>query len=260
LNRRRFLYRVAGLAVGMLMPGPLVRASANTLQGERSLSLPAVQDTAIADSNTIYLTFDDGYIGIAEKVAAINALGVPGTFFLTGQGVAAHPGDVQWLVNSGHVLGNHTYDHVNVRASRLEDIQFRFRRAPWLIAGQAPRSFARHPAGNLSPRRVTWRGRQRTPSRTGRCRERVGLQFALARTQAHGPGPRGSTRIQPRADPRRGEGSAARPPGTTPAASRTACSGSATPHSTRPPGARRRTADRRRGAPSRCPTSRSAAC
>src|SRR5207302_66121 len=34
--------------------------------------------------------------------------------------------------------GNHTYDHVNVLATRPEDIQFRFKRAPWLIDGRKP--------------------------------------------------------------------------------------------------------------------------
>src|SRR5262249_11888405 len=33
----------------------------------------------------------------------------------------------------------HTYDHVNVKAVKPEDLQFRFRRAPWLIAGKTPR-------------------------------------------------------------------------------------------------------------------------
>jgi hypothetical protein len=50
--------------------------------------------------------------------------------------------NVDWLrgiIRDGHPVGNHTYDHVNVMATRAEDIQFRFRRAPWLIAGQTPR-------------------------------------------------------------------------------------------------------------------------
>jgi hypothetical protein len=49
--------------------------------------------------------------------------------------------DVGWLkgiVADGHPVGNHTYDHVNVRATRLADVQFRFRRAPWLVEGRAP--------------------------------------------------------------------------------------------------------------------------
>ncbi len=49
--------------------------------------------------------------------------------------------DVSWLrgiVEAGHPVGNHTYDHVNVKATRLQDIQFRFRRCPWLLEGQEP--------------------------------------------------------------------------------------------------------------------------
>src|SRR5262245_1966146 len=48
---------------------------------------------------------------------------------------------VDWLkelVRAGHPVGNHTYDHVNVKATRPEDLQFRFNRAPWLIDGKKP--------------------------------------------------------------------------------------------------------------------------
>src|SRR5262245_23571716 len=48
---------------------------------------------------------------------------------------------VAWLkdiARAGHPIGNHTYDHVNVLAKKPEDIQFRFRRAPWLIDGKEP--------------------------------------------------------------------------------------------------------------------------
>jgi len=49
---------------------------------------------------------------------------------------------VDWLkqiVLAGHPVGNHSYDHVNVLATKAEDIQFRFQRAPWLIQGKTPR-------------------------------------------------------------------------------------------------------------------------
>lgn len=49
--------------------------------------------------------------------------------------------DIAWLQQlaaDGHSVGNHTYDHVNVKATRPEDIQFRFQRSPWLIAGREP--------------------------------------------------------------------------------------------------------------------------
>lgn len=49
--------------------------------------------------------------------------------------------NVDWLkelVKAGHRIGNHTYDHVNVKAQKPADLQFRFQRAPWLIAGKQP--------------------------------------------------------------------------------------------------------------------------
>jgi len=46
-----------------------------------------------------------------------------------------------WLKDiaaAGHPIGNHTYDHVNVLAKKPDDIQYRFRAAPWLIRGRTP--------------------------------------------------------------------------------------------------------------------------
>jgi peptidoglycan/xylan/chitin deacetylase (PgdA/CDA1 family) len=46
---------------------------------------------------------------------------------------------VEWLkeiVNEGHPVGNHTYDHVYVLATDRNAIQYRFQRAPWLIHGK----------------------------------------------------------------------------------------------------------------------------
>jgi peptidoglycan/xylan/chitin deacetylase (PgdA/CDA1 family) len=58
-------------------------------------------------------------------------------FFALGQTMEQE--DVQWLKDlaaDGHPVGNHTYDHVNLLATKPEDVQFRFRRAPWLIRGK----------------------------------------------------------------------------------------------------------------------------
>jgi peptidoglycan/xylan/chitin deacetylase (PgdA/CDA1 family) len=49
--------------------------------------------------------------------------------------------NVDWLkglVADGHKVGNHTYDHVYVLATRPDEIQFRFTRAPWLMRGRPP--------------------------------------------------------------------------------------------------------------------------
>lgn len=55
--------------------------------------------------------------------------------------------NVDWLkeiVAAGHPLGNHTYDHVNVTATKPGDVQFRFQRSPWLMQGRTPAEEIRH--------------------------------------------------------------------------------------------------------------------
>ena len=57
--------------------------------------------------------------------------------FVVGQ-VLEHA-SVDWLksiAENGHPLGNHTYDHVDIITDRIEKVQWRFKRAPWLIAGK----------------------------------------------------------------------------------------------------------------------------
>ena len=55
--------------------------------------------------------------------------------------------NIDWLqdiAQAGHPIGNHTYDHVNVLAKRPIDTQFRFQRAPWLIAGKTVPQILKH--------------------------------------------------------------------------------------------------------------------
>lgn len=49
--------------------------------------------------------------------------------------------NVDWLktiLAEGHPLGNHTYDHVRITATKSADVQYRFRRSPWLMADKSP--------------------------------------------------------------------------------------------------------------------------
>lgn len=74
-------------------------------------------------------------IGAARRVAQA---GGSIHFFVVGR--VLEQANVDWLlelIDMGHSLGNHTYDHVNVTASKPSDIQFRFQRAPWLLEGQS---------------------------------------------------------------------------------------------------------------------------
>ena len=74
-----------------------------------------------------------------EAARRVRAKGGIIHFFAVGR-VFEQP-DISWLqeiVRRGHPVGNHTYDHVNIRASSLAGLQSRFRRAPWLVEGMTP--------------------------------------------------------------------------------------------------------------------------
>ena len=69
-----------------------------------------------------------------EAARRVKAAGGLLHFFAVGR-VFEHP-SVDWLkeiLQDGHPVGNHTYDHVNVTAKDIKDLQFRFQRAPWLL-------------------------------------------------------------------------------------------------------------------------------
>jgi len=66
--------------------------------------------------NVCYLTFDCGYEnGYTEKIIdTLNAKGVSGTFFITGDYVRQAPDIVERMIDDGHILGNHTVNHINM--------------------------------------------------------------------------------------------------------------------------------------------------
>ncbi len=73
-------------------------------------------------------------VGAARRVSAA---GGKMHFFVVGR-VFEQP-SVAWLeeiVKLGHGVGNHTYDHVNVKATEVSQTQYRFARAPWLAHGK----------------------------------------------------------------------------------------------------------------------------
>ena len=62
----------------------------------------------------VYLTFDDGPIPeVTPKVLAIlDRYGVKATFFMVGENIDKHPEVFEQVVQAGHAIGNHTYNHM----------------------------------------------------------------------------------------------------------------------------------------------------
>jgi peptidoglycan/xylan/chitin deacetylase (PgdA/CDA1 family) len=69
----------------------------------------------MADSDAVYLTFDDGPHPEATPFALniLQQYDAKASFFCIGKNVAAYPEIYQWIITAGHRLGNHTYEHLN---------------------------------------------------------------------------------------------------------------------------------------------------
>jgi Polysaccharide deacetylase len=145
LTRRGFLATAAVGAMGLTAyratradPAHAGKALiAITLDLEMSRNFPKWEDT--------HWDYDKGNLDDAAKKYTVDvcrrvkAAGGVAHLFVVGR--VFEQADVGWLkdlARDGHPIGNHSYDHVNVLAKKPEDIQFRFRRAPWLIEGRTP--------------------------------------------------------------------------------------------------------------------------
>lgn len=63
----------------------------------------------------LYLTFDDGPIdGPTDFVLdTLKSFSAKATFFCIGDNIKKHPGQFRKLIDAGHSVGNHTFNHVN---------------------------------------------------------------------------------------------------------------------------------------------------
>lgn len=62
----------------------------------------------------LYLTFDDGPIPdvTPEVLNILKSYGVKATFFCVGDNVKKHPEIFQRIIDEGHQIGNHTFNHL----------------------------------------------------------------------------------------------------------------------------------------------------
>lgn len=73
----------------------------------------------------IYLTFDCGYeAGYTEKILEVLKQNeVTATFFITGHYLNSRPDLVERMITEGHIIGNHTADHICMPESTNEEIK-----------------------------------------------------------------------------------------------------------------------------------------
>jgi len=111
------------------------------------------------EKNEVFLTFDDGPIPeltpwVLDELAKHEA---KATFFLVGENAEKHPHLVKRILDEGHRIGNHTFNHLNgFKSSVLQYItnteKCQKALLPYLNENETP--LFRPPYGRLTPREI----------------------------------------------------------------------------------------------------------
>jgi len=142
LSRRDWLIAATALAANSTFARPAL--AANQKQAQIAITLDLEMSRNFPEWDMTHWDYEKGNLNdetkrySVEAARRVKAAGGVLHFFAVGR-VFEQP-DICWLqevVNTGHPVGNHTYDHINVTATKVEDLQFRFQRAPWLLRGQS---------------------------------------------------------------------------------------------------------------------------
>ena len=105
LFQRLYPYGIFCMGTGLSAEGGLTAKRSNSVSGL----------TAQRSGNKVaYLTFDDGPIPeVTPKVLEIlERYHVKATFFMVGENIDKHPEVFKQVVEAGHAVGNHTYNHL----------------------------------------------------------------------------------------------------------------------------------------------------
>jgi hypothetical protein len=149
VSRREFLAMSATAGAGVFLSNSLNSAETQPIKSTDKALIAITLDLEMARNfphwEDTHWDYEKGNLNAeakrysVEAARRVKARGGVIHFFAVGQ--VFEQENVDWLKElhqEGHPIGNHTYDHVFVLATKPEDIQFRFKRAPWLIEGKMP--------------------------------------------------------------------------------------------------------------------------
>jgi len=161
----KFVFRLlAALAVSTRLfaqePAPEAGASPASAASPSPAPAKISYFSTHVDGPYIALTFDDGpHAKLTPKLLEILAQRhIKVTFFLIGENAHAHPEIVREEIAQGHEVGNHSWDHPNLRKLPEEKLRSELQRTDdeiKAIIGRSP-AIMRPPYGELSPAQRLW--------------------------------------------------------------------------------------------------------
>ena len=150
IGRRDFLKTGLTLTAASALQSRVAAKDEPLLNAQIAITLDLEMSAQYPKRENLEWNFEKGNLDEATKRYAVEAARIVKDyggvihFFCVGR-VLEQP-NVDWLKQlaaDGHPVGNHTYDHVFVKANKPEETQFRFRRAPWLVEGESAAEIVR---------------------------------------------------------------------------------------------------------------------
>jgi peptidoglycan/xylan/chitin deacetylase (PgdA/CDA1 family) len=103
-------------------------------------------------SDTIFLTFDDGPIPevTPEVLAILKNYNAKATFFMVGENVKRYPEVYQQVIDQGHAVGNHSFNHLKAFSTPNKDYFANIEKASKYIDSK----LFRPPHGQITPSQI----------------------------------------------------------------------------------------------------------
>ena len=120
---KRHLILLTVLDVCLLFCYLIMGISKETSVLQVSRTMDAARRAGHADQPArVALTFDDGPhpVYTKELLDGLKERGVKATFFVTGEHAKLHPDLILRMQEEGHLIGNHTYSHIQLRPDNHE--------------------------------------------------------------------------------------------------------------------------------------------
>jgi len=142
-TRRSFISVLTASAFAIRKPFAYAAETATTKKAQIAITFDLEMSRQYPQRNMLEWDFQKGNLNPETKdyslKAAETAKDLGGLIHYFCVGRVLEQKDVAWLKKiseMGHPIGNHTYDHVNVWATKPQQTQFRFQRSPWLLGGK----------------------------------------------------------------------------------------------------------------------------
>lgn len=125
LGRINIAVLLLDVLLGMLFLASHLESSYYTAAVYSSDVVKREEDGEAEDNKKIALTFDDGpHPYYTEQLLdGLKERGVHVTFFVTGEHASLHPDIIKRMQEEGHLIGNHTYSHMQLKRGNREEFK-----------------------------------------------------------------------------------------------------------------------------------------